>query len=147
MYICKYTVTTTPTSTIQDLFPKTDPMPGLTTVTVTITATSCYMAETTSFTMNSTPDNSMVDQSLQSDGSLSAWMAVAIVLLVIAVSAIFLSIFVGYFSHKKMKTLEISLAAVSSANNKELHTQGKLSGNKQLRLTYGHNILIILLRW
>ena len=126
----------TSTSTFLDLFRQTVPMAGSTTTTVTITATSCYMAETTSFTMNSTPDNTMVDKSLQSDGSMTAWMAVAIVLLMVAVSAIFLSIFVGYFSRKKMKTMQISFTAITSSSNKELLKQGKFSCNKQLRLTY-----------
>ena len=106
------TVTTTSMSTV--LFTKT----------VTITAASCYMTKTNSFTLNSTPDHTMGDQSLQSNGSLTAWMAVTILFIVIAVSAITLSIFVGYFWYKKIMTLEKSLAAFSATNTKELLTQG-----------------------
>ena len=100
----------------------------LSTKTVTITtAASCYMAKTNYFTISSTPDQTMADHSLQSDGSLTKWMVLAILFIVIAVSAITLSIFVGYFSYKKIKTLEKSLTAISATNTKELLTQGTVS--------------------
>ena len=86
--------------------------------------------ETNSVTINSTPDNPMVDQSLQSDGSMTVWVVVTILFIVIAVLAITLSIFVGYFSHKKIRTLKNSLAAISATHTKELLTEGKFTCNK-----------------
>ena len=67
----------------------------------------------------------MDDHRLQSDGSMTVWVVLTILFIVIAVSAVVFSIFVGYFSHKMVRTLKHSLAAISSAHTKELLTEGK----------------------
>ena len=73
------------------------------------------------------------------DGSLTVWVVLAILFIVIAVSPITLSIFVGYFSYKKIRALKDSLAAISASNTKEQHTEGRFACNKLLKLTYKNN--------
>ena len=71
----------------------------------------------------------MVDNSLQSDESLTVWVVLTILFIVMSVLAITLSIFVGYFSHKKIRTLKNSLAAISANNTKEPLMEGKFTCN------------------
>ena len=89
--------------------------------TVTLTTT----ASAVTVTVDHTPDNGIVDQSSKSDGSQTAWMVAAIVSFVIAVSAIVLSIFLGYFLHRKRKRVEKSTIAPSNPNAIELVTKGE----------------------
>ena len=70
-----------------------------------------------------TPDNGMVDQSSKSDGSQFAWMVAAIVFFLIAVSVIVLSIFLGYFLHRKGKAVVKSTTTTSHHNTIELVTK------------------------
>ena len=120
-------LTTTFSSTI--LLTKSELMAGLTTMTVTISASSRNVAETNSVTI-CTPDNAMIDHSLQSDGSMTALVVLTILFFVIAVSAVTFSIFVGYFSNKTIRTLKNALVAAIAANNtKQLVTEGKFTCN------------------
>ena len=75
-------------------------------------------------TVDHTPDNAMVDQSSKSDGSQTAWMVAAIVFFVIAVSAIVLSIFLGYFLRRKGNAVEKSIAT-SNPDTIEMVTKGE----------------------
>ena len=72
-----------------------------------------------------TPDDAMVDQCSTSSGSQTVWMVVAIVFFVIAASAIILSIFLGYFLHRKGKILDKSTTATANPNTMEVVTEGE----------------------
>ena len=75
-------------------------------------------------TVNHTPDV-MVNQGSNFDWLLTVWMVGAIVLLVIAVSAIILSILLGYLLCKKRNTVDKSSSATSNPNTIELVTKGE----------------------
>ena len=84
----------------------------------------------TTVTVNHTPDNDLVDQSSKCNGSQTLWMVLAILFIVIAVSTVVFSIFVGYFSRKKFQTLEYSNTATCTINTKGLGREGKFSHNQ-----------------
>ena len=124
------TVTATSTATV----PCTETKLLLDTCTAAITVTSastvqCSQADLhsleTTITVNQTPGNAVIDQSSKSSGSQTVWMVVAILFLVIAISAIVLSMFMGYLLHKKNKTIKISSTADVDYGIKEPGKVGK----------------------
>ena len=76
--------------------------------------------------MRQTPNNVLLDQSLNAEGSTTAWMVVAILFLVITISAIVLNVIMGYLLHKKAKTLKLPSAAASGTATKESAKEGTL---------------------
>ena len=74
---------------------------------------------------SNTPDDAMVDQCSTSNGSQTVWMVVAIVFFVIALSAIVLNIFLGYFLHRKGKILDMSTTGTSNPNTIKVVTEGE----------------------
>ena len=70
-----------------------------------------------------------LEQGQNSGGSSTAWMVVAIIFLVIALSAIALSIIMGYLLHKKTRVMENSNAPNFGTNSKKLVEEGNVSGS------------------
>ena len=81
-----------------------------------------------------TPANGMVDQGSKSSGSQTAWMMVAILFLVIAITAIVLSTFMGYLLYKKTKTFKGSFTARSDYDTKEPGKDGNSVETKYFNL-------------
>ena len=85
---------------------------------------------TTTITASQSPSSDdSLEQSQKSVGSSMAWMVVAVVFLLIALSAIVLSIIMGYLLHKKTKAMENTSACTVGANSKKLVEGGKVSGS------------------
>ena len=74
---------------------------------------------------NNTSENALVGQGSTSTRSQTVWVVMATVFLVIAVSAIVLSIFLGYFLHKKGKTMDMSTTATIHPSTIELVAEGE----------------------
>ena len=92
-----------------------------------------YAAKTDTITILHAPATTVIvnhtpDETSKSDRSLTVWMVVAILFIVIAISAIAFSISLGYVFHKKINTLKNSTIA-TSATNTELVTEGNFSHN------------------
>ena len=86
----------------------------------------------TTVTVNYTPDNAMMGQSSNSNGSQTVWMAVAILFMVIATSAIVFSIFMGCLLHKKVKAFKRSTTEDCNNGTTKPVGKGKISCNKKV---------------
>ena len=82
---------------------------------------------TTTVTVSQTPNSVLLDQCLKAEGSTTAWMVVAILFLIITISAIVLNVIMGYLLHKKAKTPKISSAAALGSVTKESAKEGTVS--------------------
>ena len=126
--------------------------PKTETVTVSSTPVSCiapspvveciqteYMMEplisTTTVIASQSPTNDdSLDQSQKSGGSSTAWMVVAIVFLVIALTAIALSIIMGYLLHKKTRAMENSSPSNSGTDSKKLVEESIVSRSSYIKM-------------
>ena len=61
---------------------------------------------TTTVVVSQTPENVYLDQALKPEGSKTAWMVVAILFLVIAISSVTFSAILGYIVCKRVKIME-----------------------------------------
>ena len=119
------TVTVTATSTATVLCTETKLMVDANTAALVTLASNVPQSEMdlhflgTTITVYQTPSNAMVDKGATSSGSLTVWMVVAILFLVIAIAAIVLSTLLGYILYKKTTTFKGSFTANSDHDTKE----------------------------
>ena len=73
-----------------------------------------------------------LEQGQKSGGSSMAWMVVAIVFLIIALSTIVLTTVMGYLLYKKTRVMENSNESKFGTNVKNIIEEGKVSGSMQL---------------
>ena len=102
------------------------------TVTVMVTTASVVPCQ---------QESNLADKSSDSDGSQAVWVVVAILFLVIAVSAIVSSTFLGYLLHKKVKNHGNASTAASSTGTNRSVGEGKISNTQcicEATLTFGH---------
>ena len=123
---CKFTdnmvetevVTATPSSCVQYTQAHYKTEPQIITIPYTFTTT---------VVVSQTQNNVSLGQSLKAEGSTTAWMMVAILFLLIAISAIVLNVIMGYLLHKKAKCLKISNGVASEIATKESAKEGTVS--------------------
>ena len=128
------TVQATCASTI--IFTYTDKKVETETITITATPSYCVQSrladnktETETITISHTLTNECLNQSLKCERSSTVWIALATFFLVMAISAIVLSILMGCILRRKMKTLENSSTCitVSSSDTNDPIKEGTVS--------------------
>ena len=110
------TVTVTPTDTV--VCTETEMNKDAKTVIVVVTSTSVVPCQ---------QESGLADQNSDCNGSQAVWVVMTILFLVIAVSAIVSSTFLGYLLHKKVKSQGNANAAASGTDTNTSIRKGTIS--------------------